>query len=300
MHRLKKPDIYASEVAGLLNLELIGKDVIINTPSTIDGFGPKSFICITKKEELDNIGKADDLLIITNLEFAAEDFQFSFIKSDNPRIDFINSVREFFILNDEIKIAASAKIHTEAQIGRNVTIGENVVIGPDVEIGENTIIGNNVVITNQVKIGADCIINHNTTIGSEGFDFEIDKIGEPILYPHIGKIIIGDKVWIGSNSSIECGKVESTIIGDNVKIDDLVQIGYNCKISKNVMITAGVIVERDVTICENTTLAPNSTIRTNIKIGKNCIVGDGAVVTKNIEDNSVCVGNPARFLKSNL
>ena len=302
MYRLKKPNIHASEIAGLINQELVGKDIIVNKPSSLEQKEDNTFICLQKEEVFDhNIIKGiSNLLIITDIDFIESDINFSFIKSPNPKLDFIKTVNEYFIIWDESKIAASAKIHHNARISRNVSIGENVVIGPDVIIGSNSQILNNVVITNQVEIGENCIIKHNSTIGSEGFDFEIDKLGIPVHYPHIGRIIIGNNVWIGANTSIECGKIRNTVIKDDVKIDDLVQIGYNCEIGMRTMITAGVIIERDVIIGNNTLVAPNATIRFKVTIGDNVIVGDGAMVIRDIENNSVYVGNPAKFLKKTI
>ncbi len=300
MYKLKKPDIHASEISGLINQELIGDDILINTPSTYEKCIENSFICVLNEDQFDltKICSDSKILIITNRDLEHDNLNISYIKSPNPRLDFIRAVNEYFIDWDEIRIASSAKIHSKAILARNVSIGENVVIGPDVKIDENTKILNNVVITNQVEIGSNCIIKHNSTIGSEGFDFEIDKLGVPIHYPHMGKIVIGNNVWIGANTSIESGKIDNTIINNDVKVDDLVQIGYNCVIGERTMVTAGVIIERDVKIGNDVLLAPNSTIRNNIEIADNTIIGDGAVVVKNAESNSVYVGNPAKFLKS--
>ncbi len=300
MYKLKAPSIHASEIAGLINQKLIGDDIIINLPSTIEKCADNSFICVYSKDQLDDnkIRSDSKILIITNEELGDNFKSFSYIITPTPKLDFIQSINEFFIIWDDIEIAESAKIHEKAKIGRNVSIGENVVIGPDVKIGDNTKILNNVVITNQVEIGSNCIIKHNSTIGSEGFDFEIDKLGVPVHYPHLGKIIIGNNVWIGANSSIESGKIENTVINEDVKIDDLVQIGYNCILGKRTMVTAGVIIERDVVIGSDVLLAPNATIRYCVTIGNNSIIGDGAVVIKNVESDSVYVGNPASFLKN--
>lgn len=301
MYRLKKPKIHSSEVAGLINKDLVGKNIIVTMPASFDELISNCFICITSQDKYDlsKINDREDILVITDIDFRESKVKFPYIVTINPKLDFIKAVNEYFIVWDEIKIAESAKIHSNAKIGRNVSIGENVVIGPDVSIGENSRILNNVVITNQVNIGNNCTIKHNSTIGSEGFDFEIDKFGVPIHYPHIGKISIGDNVWVGANSSIECGKIKDTIIENDVKIDDLVQLGYNCRIGERTLITAGVIIERDVCIGKETLIAPNATIRDNIIIGDNVIVGEGAVVVKNIENSAVYVGNPAKFLRKN-
>ena len=83
-----------------------------------------------------------------------------------------------------------------------------------------------------------------------------------------------------------------------MKIDDLVQLGYNCRIGARTMITAGVIIGRDVRIGNDSLIAPNSSIRHDIIIGANVTIGVGAVVVKNVDDKTVFVGNPAKLLKS--
>ena len=259
MYRLKRPDIPSIEIAGLINGELVGKNIMVNRPSSLKNIQHGSFVCFDKKDmdTFENLPFYEEVLFITDIEKLPVGI--SYIYTPSPAIVFLEIIKEFFLVNDTITISESAKIHTHAKIGRNVSVGENCVIGPDVVIGDNTQILNNVVITNSVKIGKNCIIKHNSTIGSEGFDFEIDKLGIPVNYPHIGNINIGNNVWIGSNTCIESGKISDTVIGDDVKIDDLVQIGYNCNIGDKSLITSGVIVERDVTIGDRTLVCPNST-----------------------------------------
>lgn len=299
MYRLKKPNISSLEIAGYLNSKLIGEDIIINTPSSINNIQDNSFFYLLDNDILPEqvLKERKDILILTSKDLDNDGMNCSYVKTKNPKLDFIKVINEFFIEFDLMHIASSAKIHKKATIGRNVSIGENTVVGPDVTIGNNTKILNNVVITSRVEIGSNCIIKNNSTIGSEGYDFEFDENGNPINFPHIGKILIGNNVWIGANTSIESAKIDNTLIKDFVKIDDLVQVGYNCKIGFRCLITAGVIISRDVTISDNSLIAPNATIRENITIGRNVIVGDGSVVVRNIEDGTVYVGNPAHFLK---
>ena len=299
MYRLKKPNISSLEIAGYLNSKLVGEDNIINIPSSINNIQNNSFFFMLDNDILPEqvLKEHKDILILTSKDLDNDAMHYSYVKTDNPKLDYIKVINEFFIEFDLTRIASSSKININATIGRNVSVGENSVIGPDVIIGNNTQILNNVVITSRVEIGRNCIIKNNSTIGSEGYDFEFDENGNPINFPHIGKIFIGNNVWIGANTSIESAKIESTVINDFVKIDDLVQIGYNCKIGSRCLITAGVIISRNVTISYKSLIAPNATIRENITIGRNVIVGDGSVVVKNIEDDTVYVGNPAHFLK---
>lgn len=150
-----------------------------------------------------------------------------------------------------------------------------------------------------ITIGNNCQICSTSKLGNEGFGFEPDENGDLIPFPHFGNCIIGNNVRIGSYSCVDRGNMHDTIIGDNVKIDNLVHIAHNVNIGKNTMIVAGVVVCGSVKIGESCFIGANSTIRQKLTIGNNVIVGMGSVVTKNIPDNEIWAGNPAKFLKKN-
>jgi UDP-3-O-[3-hydroxymyristoyl] glucosamine N-acyltransferase len=299
MFKVKSPELYASEIAEFLNLRLEGTDFLVHAPCSPVRIRDESFLYLSETDVLpeDQMSRHHDVLVLSSKSFAAPKGRFSVIISKNPKLDFIRVVNEFFIEFDRMQIAGSAKIHSEARLGKNVSVGEHCVIGPEVVIGNNTRLFNNVVVTGRVDIGKDCVIKDNATIGSEGYDFELDESGRPLHCPHMGLIKIGNRVWIGANSSIESAALDDTVIGDGVKIDDLVQIGYNSEIGAGCMVTAGVIVSRYVKIGEGTWLAPNASIRERITIGKNALIGTGAVVVGDVEDGVVAAGNPAKTLR---
>lgn len=304
MYRLKKIDIYASEIAEYLDKKLNGPDVVVNHPASSDDIMENSVIFFEEitSDFYKEIGNYINLFAVlpakTDTTKVSENL--CYVLSENPKIDFIKLVNEYFTEQVSCGIAETAKIDNKALVGRNVFIGHNVVIGPDVKIGENTQIFNNVVIKGNVTIGANSVIKDNSTIGSAGYNFVKDENGAHLTYPNIGKIIIGENVWIGSNSTIESPSFENTVIEDCVKIDDLVHVGYNCKIGLKSFITAGVIISRNVKIGDNSLILPNSSVSENIKIGNNSVVGLGSVVVSNIEEDSIYYGNPAKFYKKNI
>lgn len=301
MYRIKKNNIYASEISEYSNLNLKGNDFIVNNISSSKCLLDNSilFVDIENNDDiLERIKNKKNILFFTSREFNDLPQNVSVIISNNAKIDFINLVKNFFIEVDQIKIAKSSIIHKDAILGKNISIGEHCVIGGGVSIADNTIIQNNIVISGCVSIGENCIIKNNATIGSEGFNFVKDKDGIPVHAPQIGRIYIGNHVWVGSNTCIESAYIDDTIIEDEVKIDDLVQIGYNCLISKNTMITAGVILSNNVIIKHSAFIGLNSCIKENITIGRNSLIGMGSVVITDVENNSVYMGNPAKFLRN--
>lgn len=156
-------------------------------------------------------------------------------------------------------------------------------------------------------------------------DFDFSKTST-YVFPSIGDNTLRKKIhkFITEKSLIEC-----------ILIHPSVEIGFNTKIGNSTLVAAGVIVNPlgkigigcilntgcildheveignyvhvgpsatlagNVTVGEGTFIGANSTIIQGVKIGKNCIIGAGSVVLKDVEDNYVMVGNPAKFLRKN-
>ncbi len=195
----------------------------------------------------------------------------------------------------QANIHPTAIINKTAKIGENVTIGAYSVIGANTQISENTIIENHVAIAENCQIGANAIIKSNVviaeksqlgdnvrihsgaSIGSEGFGFA--PTANPAEYgweriAQLGRVIIGNHVRIGANTTIDRGAISDTVIADNVIIDNLVQIAHN------VQIGAG------------TAIASKTGIAGSTKIGKNCIIGGAVGIVGHLEicDNVTITG----------
>ncbi len=293
MYRIKRIEIWASEIAEYLNKPFVGKDFIIKDLHSIKT--NKSFINhLTANDEI-----KDDILVISKAPFDQLKCG-GYIISENPDLDLAYLLREFFTVSSISEVHETAIIAENAKIGRNVMIGANSVIGDDVVIGDNTKILNNVVINGPAEVGKFCIIKDGSIIGSEGWAFINDEDGIPLHVPQVGRILIKDRVWIGSNATIERAMIDETIISENVKIDDLVHVGGGSIVGEKAQLTAGVVVAYYVNIGLCTVIAPNVVIREHVNIGDNVLVGQGAVVISDLEGGNVYVGNPARFLKKNV
>lgn len=292
MYRIKKIEIWASEIAEYLNKTLVGKDFIITDPHFVKT--DRSF-----KNHLSAVVDAKDPVLVLSKVPLEKLISGGYIISENPDLDLAYLLREFFTVTSISDVHKSACIAETAKIGRNVMVGANSVIGADVIIGDNTKIMNNVVINGPVEIGKFCIIKDGSVIGSEGWAFIDDEDGVPLHVPQIGRILIKDRVWIGSNTTIERTMIDDTIIEENVKIDDLVHVGGGSVIGEKAQLTAGAIIAYYVNVGKNSVIAPNVVIRERVSIGENVLVGQGAVVVSDLEGGNVYVGNPARFLKKN-
>ncbi|WP_169391985.1 MULTISPECIES: UDP-3-O-(3-hydroxymyristoyl)glucosamine N-acyltransferase [Psychrobacter] len=185
-------------------------------------------------------------------------------------------------------IHPTAVIAKSAMIGKNVSIGAFCVIGDDVSIGDHSnleahvvvedrvVIGSHAVIKSQSSIAHDCIIgdfvrlHFGVSIGSEGFGFaptkDISQSGWERI-AQLGRVVIGDHVRVGSQTCIDRGAVNDTVIGNHVIIDNLVQIAHN------------------VTIGDGTAIAAKTGIAGSTSIGKRCIIGGAVGINGHI---SIC------------
>jgi len=204
-----------------------------------------------------------------------------------------------------------SRIHESVELGNNVSVGQFSVIGPNCKIGHNVIIMDHVSIQENVTIGNDCILysgsriyddtfignecifHSNSVIGSDGFGFASNEVGEYIKTPQLGNVKIGNKVEIGSNSSIDRATIGSTIISDGVKIDNLVQIAHNVSIGKNTVIAGQSGIAGSTKVGKNCQIGGQVGISGHITIGNNVKINGGSGVYSSVKDNSILKGTPA-------
>ena len=111
---------------------------------------------------------------------------------------------------------------------------------------------------------------------------------------------IGKNVEIGANTCIDRGTIDDTIIGNNVKIDNLCHIAHNVRLEDNVLVIALSLLGGSCIIKKDAYIAPCAAVMNQITIGENSLIGMGAVVTKNVEPNKVVAGVPAKVLRNNV
>lgn len=250
------------------------------------------------KQDIVEKSKAKVILVDESVEYSDKMGQTgkTLIYVENPKLALVHIGNTHFIRMQATGIHHTAIIDPEAKIGENVYIGPYCVIGKSV-IGNGTSLSSNVRIYDNVHIGDNCYIKEGAIIGGAGFGYVIDENGNRIRFPHIGGVIIGNNVDIGSNSCIDRGALSNTIIEDYVKIANLCQIAHNVKIGRNSMIVACSQISGSCEIGSNVWIGPNVSIRDWRKVGSNSLVGVGATVICDIPDDEVWAGTPAKFFR---
>ncbi len=221
-----------------------------------------------------------------------------FIKVINPKIVFLRIVKKYFTKPQTYGIHKTAIISPLAKIHPKSYIGANCVI-EDVEIGENSYIFSNCFLGNNTIIKKNVTIKSGAVLGGDGFGYSKNENGEFEKFPHVGGIIINNNVDIGSNTCIDKGTLGNTIIKEGAKIDNLVHIAHNVVIGENTTVIANSMIAGSTIIGNNTWISPSVCIRDGVTIGSNVIIGLASLVTKNIPDNEVWIGLPAKKIKNN-
>jgi len=185
------------------------------------------------------------------------------------------------------EIPATACIGPNACIGAAVQLGESVVIGPGcvvgdgVKLGAGTVLHANVSIYAGCEIGSNGIIHAGVVIGADGFGFAPDQ-GQWVKIPQIGRVIIGDDVEIGANTTVDRGALDDTTIGDGCKLDNQIQIGHNCIIGKHCVVAACAAIAGSVTLQDNVIVGGAAMIAGHVTIASGAVISGGSLVMKNI------------------
>lgn len=253
----------------------------------------KGIICLALPDVVDSLGKNVAVIITPDpkrgfgMVLAAMYPEAKASASIHPSANIAEGVK----LGEGVQIDAGATIEHGAELGDGVWVKAGATIGQHCTIGNDTIIFANAVLMFSI-VGANCQIGPGATVGFSGFGIGRDKGGN-MLIPHIGRVIIGNNVVVGANSTIDRGFIEDTEIGDHVMIDNLVQIGHNTKLGNGNVICGMVGIAGSTVIGENNIFGAQSGVADHITIGSGNVFAARAGVTKNVEDGIVMAGFPA-------
>jgi len=232
------------EIANIIGAEFSGKDIEITGMNTLKDATKNELSFVSNSKYVKDIEGSNAGAIIVDektKEFVPDNCVALVV--DNPYWEMAILSKSFApaIEDDESphakigegsKISAKAEIANGAKIGKNCTILAHAYVGSQAVIGDNTILYPNVTVYRDCVVGSDCIIHANTVIGSDGFGFATNKLGQHKKIYQNGNVVIEDDVEIGSNTSIDRAVFGSTLLKRGVRIDNLVQIGHNCEIGE--------------------------------------------------------------------
>lgn len=241
------------------------------------------------------------------------------IEVREPKLAFAKAAA--WLLAKPAALASSATIHPTAIIAADAKLGAGISVGPfgvieaDVEIGAGSTIGAFGFIGRGSRMGENCLLHPRVTlyagsrlgsrvelhagvvIGGDGFGYVFGE-GRQWKFPQVGDVEIGDDVEIGCNTTVDRGSLDTTRIGQGVKIDNLVQVAHNVQIGDHTVIAS------QTGISGSSALGKNVAVSGQVGIGDHCTIEDGAMLGgqagilngKTIRRGQIVWGTPARPL----
>jgi UDP-3-O-[3-hydroxymyristoyl] glucosamine N-acyltransferase len=293
--------ITSGDLVKKLGGELIGdSNILINSVASLESAHQNSISFFNNPRYSDLLRTTKAAVVIVNRESLSFRTGVSIV-IDNPYLYFAK-VSQLLNPSKSLKkeVHKSAIIHASCKLGQGIYIGPNVVIDENVSIddgvvihagsmieadsviGKASVIHPHVVIKANTVIGKNCTLYAGCVIGSDGFGYAKDD-SKWLAIPQIGRVILGDNVDIGSNSTIDRGALDDTIVSSGVKIDNLVQIGHNCMIGENTIIAGCVGIAGSAKIGKNCAIGGAAMILGHLSITDDVTISPGSMITRSIK-----------------
>ncbi len=186
------------------------------------------------------------------------------------------------------QVAPTASVGPCSVVDEGAVLGEEVQVGPGCYVGRGAILGArtrlaaNVYIADDCVVGRECLVHPGAVIGADGFGFARDSERWHKV-PQLGRVVLGDAVEVGANSTIDRGALADTVIGNGVKLDNLIHIAHNVRIGDNTAIAAQVGIAGSTTIGQRCTIGGQAGIVDHLTITDDVHITAGTLVTGSID-----------------
>ncbi|MDR9435289.1 MAG: UDP-3-O-(3-hydroxymyristoyl)glucosamine N-acyltransferase [Thiohalophilus sp.] len=195
-------------------------------------------------------------------------------------------VEESATVPESVSIGANCYVGADVRLEEGVSLGPGCIIEAAVHIGANSRLAANVTVLHECQIGQQAVIHSGVVIGGDGFGQANDQ-GVWLKIPQIGRVIIGDDVEIGANTAIDRGAIEDTVIGDNVKLDNLIQVAHNVHLGAHTVVAAATAIAGSARIGKHCTIAGMVGIAGHIEIVDNVTITAMSIVSHSIREPGV-------------
>jgi len=197
------------------------------------------------------------------------------------------------VLGEGVSIGPFVLLGRGVRVGHRCRLAEGVSLGEGVVVGDDTRMGPRVVCYAGSRIGSRVVLKAGAVIGGDGFGYLAGPDGHARI-PHVGGCILEDEVEIGSNSCVDRGSVDDTVIGRGTKIDNLVQVGHNVRIGERCLLMAGVGVAGSTRVGDGAILAGHVGVTDHLHIGAGARVAAKSAVFGDVAPGIAISGHPAR------
>jgi UDP-3-O-[3-hydroxymyristoyl] glucosamine N-acyltransferase len=301
--------ISLGELAARFECELIGDpDVVVDDVAALANAGARSLSFLSGSGFTRHLKATKAAAVILRAEHAADSPTASLV-ADNPYATYARMaavirpapsypggvhvsavIADSARVADSAHIAANAVIEDRAVIGHNAYVGAGAVIGPDCSIGEGSRVLANSTLVQRVRIGKRCIIHSGTVIGADGFGNALTPDGW-IKVPQFGGVRIGDDVEIGSGTTVDCGAIDDTVIGNGVRLDNQIQIGHNVVIGEHTAMASGCAIAGSARVGSRCMFAGMVGMAGHIEVCDDVIVNGKGMISKSIAEPGAYASN---------
>ena len=297
-----------SELVSLFGGELLGDDVSVTQVAPLDSAGAGQISFLSNPKYRKQLADSSAAAVILAADVAAETPLPRIVTAD-PYLyfakvsGFLNPMRQndagihpSAVVGADAQVASSAVVMANVTIGAGAVIGDQCVLHSGCVIGEGVAIGAgsriypNVSIYHGCIIGERCTIHSGAVIGADGFGLAWNK-DSWLKIPQIGRVLLGNDVEVGANTTIDRGALGDTVIEDGVKLDNQIQIAHNCRIGKHTAIAGCVGIAGSTSIGAYCTVGGAAMFVGHIEVADKVHIAGGALVSKSITKPGAYAGN---------
>jgi UDP-3-O-[3-hydroxymyristoyl] glucosamine N-acyltransferase len=210
-----------------------------------------------------------------------------------PGVDATARVGPGCVLGADVQVGPFVVLGRGVRLGARCRLAEGVSLGDQVSVGEDTVMGPRVVCYAGSTIGSRVVLKAGAVIGGDGFGYLSGPTGHNRI-PHVGGCILEDEVEIGSNSCVDRGSVDDTVVGRGTKLDNLVHVGHNVRLGERCLAMAGVGIAGSTRIGNDVILAGHVGVTDHLVIGDRARVAAKSAVFGDIPAGASFSGHPAR------
>ena len=304
-----------TELAGLTGAELTDADLgarSVTSVATLFHAGPTTVSFLADKRYLAELeASAAGACFVTPAFLSSVPEGCAALVTREPQVAYAKAAARLHRLR--LQPADGPEVHPEAELEEGVILHRGVIVGPGARIGAGTVIGPNSVVGPGVTIGRNCWFGPNVgvgcavigdrvrilsgaVIGEQGFGVAGGTEGM-IDLPQLGRVVLQDGVSIGACTCIDRGAFDDTVIGENSKIDNLVQVGHNVRMGRNCVAAAHTGLSGSVTVGDNVMFGGRAGVADHIDIGTGARLAAMSGVISDIPAGETWGGYPARPLK---
>ncbi len=282
---------------------------LIYGASSIDAIEDGTLVFLEKQKDAHKLaGSAPAAVLCAS---TADVHDHTLIRVANPRKAFLAALRALYPvirpapgIHPTAVISPSANIHPTASIGALCFVGDDAAVAADsvispgchigagASIGARSLLHPKVTILDRCRVGTDAIIHSGVVIGADGFGF-VEEGAAKVKMPQVGNVVIGDRVEIGANTTIDRATLGSTFIASGTKLDNQVQIGHNVKTGENCIICGQAGIAGSSTIGDNVTIAGQAGIGDHLSVGSWTFITGKAGVMTDVPPKVIYSGFPA-------